>query len=244
MLIPLLVLIAAIGMMVVERWRPARPLPRVRGWWLRAIGANLVQAAIVVLAAPLWDPWLREHPWTDGVSLAPTVGAAVGYVAITFVYYFWHRARHEVPLLWRTFHQLHHSPARLEVVTSFYKHPAEILVNGVLSSVVLYGLCGLTVEAAAGATLLTGLAELFYHWNVRTPRWLGYFFQRPEMHRLHHAEGVHRYNYSDLPLWDLLFGTFRNPAVQDAPTGFGGEREQRLGAMLLGVDVQHEGGGR
>ena len=235
MTIPFVVLGAMLVMMAVERRRPAVALPRSRGWWPRAFAASAFQALVVVAAAPLWDGWLRDHALLDGASLGTEAGALLGYVVITFVYYFWHRARHEVPLLWRWLHQLHHSPTRLEVVASFYKHPFEILANGLLSSAVLYGLLGLSVPAAASATLLTGLAELVYHWNVRTPRWLGFFFQRPEMHRLHHAEGVHGYNYADLPLWDLLFGTFRNPVTQDAPMGFGSAAEQRVGAMLRGV---------
>ncbi|MEO0324531.1 MAG: sterol desaturase family protein [Myxococcota bacterium] len=237
MTLPLVVLAAMLAMMVVEARRPAVALPTSRGWWPRAIAASAFQAAVVVLAAPLWDGWLRAHALLDGAALGTSLGALVGYVVITFVYYGWHRARHEVPFLWRWFHQLHHSPTRLEVVASFYKHPFEILANGLLSSAVLYGLLGMSLAAAASATLLTGLAELVYHWNVRTPRWLGYLFQRPEMHRLHHAEGVHGYNYADLPLWDLLFGTFRNPATQDAPMGFGADAEQQVGAMLRGVDL-------
>ena len=58
--------------------------------------------------------------------LGRTGGAIVGYLVITFVYYWWHRARHEVPILWRCFHQVHHSPQRIEIITSFYKHPVEI----------------------------------------------------------------------------------------------------------------------
>ncbi|MBK9657441.1 MAG: sterol desaturase family protein [Rhodanobacteraceae bacterium] len=47
-------------------------------------------------------------------------------------------ARHQIPLLWRYLHRVHHSPARIEVLTSFYKHPLEILLNGVLMSSILY----------------------------------------------------------------------------------------------------------
>jgi len=47
----------------------------------------------------------------------------------------WHRARHESDFLWRWLHQVHHSPVRIEIMTTFYKHPVEQLVNGVLSSV-------------------------------------------------------------------------------------------------------------
>jgi sterol desaturase/sphingolipid hydroxylase (fatty acid hydroxylase superfamily) len=135
------------------------------------------------------------------------------------------------------FHQIHHSAQRIEIVTSFYKHPSEILANGLLSSVILYWVAGLGPEAASGAVLLTGLAELVYHWNVSTPHWLGYLFQRPESHCLHHQEGIHSYNYSDLPVWDMLFGTFRNPRQFTSRCGLGSEAEHRLGDMLLGVDV-------
>ena len=177
--------------------------------------------------------------------LGRTGGAIAGYLVITFVYYWWHRARHEIPILWRTFHQVHHSPQRIEIVTSFYKHPVEIAVNGVLSSAILYLLVGVGPTAGAYAVLLTGLAELFYHWNVSTPYWLGFLIQRPESHCVHHQEGLHRYNYADLPLWDMMFGTFRNPRRWEARCGFGAG-EHRWPEMLRGVDIhvaadaQHE----
>jgi sterol desaturase/sphingolipid hydroxylase (fatty acid hydroxylase superfamily) len=162
---------------------------------------------------------------------------ALGYLAITFIYYWWHRARHESALLWRLFHQVHHSPQRIEVITSFYKHPFEIVANGILSSAILYLLVGVSPEAAGLTVLLTGLAELFYHWNVATPYWLGFVFQRPESHCVHHQEGVHSFNYADLPLWDMLFGTFKNPRTWSARCGLGAENESRLLTMLAGRDV-------
>jgi len=146
-----------------------------------------------------------------------------------------------VPFLWRWFHQVHHSPQRIEIITTFYKHPLEVLLNGVISSAILYVGVGLDPRAASQAVLLTGLAELFYHWNVQTPRWLGFIFQRPESHCVHHQQDLHSYNYSDLPIWDMLFGTFRNPQEFEARCGFAGGREQRLGAMLGGVDVHERG---
>jgi len=38
-------------------------------------------------------------------------------------------------------------------------------------------------------------------------------------------------------MWDMLFGTFRNPKKWDARCGFGPAAEFRLGEMLRGVDV-------
>jgi sterol desaturase/sphingolipid hydroxylase (fatty acid hydroxylase superfamily) len=237
MFIPLFVLGVALVMIAVESLAPGRRWPAVEGWWLRAFLLNGFQAGSVFLAGAFWNDWMRAHRLLSAERLGTTGGAVVGYLAITFVYYWWHRWRHEIDFLWRFVHQVHHSPQRIEVITSFYKHPIEILVNGVLSSAIVYLGVGLTPSAAAGAVLLSGLAELFYHWNVRTPFWLGYLFQRPESHCVHHQEGVHSFNYSDLPVWDMLFGTFRNPRRFDARCGFGPERESRLGEMLLGVNV-------
>ena len=63
---------------------------------------------------------------------------SIVYFVATFVFYWWHRWRHEVPILWRWLHQLHHSPQRIEVITSFYKHPLEIAVNSVLSTAIVF----------------------------------------------------------------------------------------------------------
>lgn len=236
----LIVLATAAAMLVVERRRPGRHWPQVPSWMPRALALNAVQVGIVLVGGLTWDRWFPGRgPW-DGAALGTVGGTLVGYLAITFVYYWWHRARHEVGFLWRWVHQIHHSPQRLELLTSFYKHPLEIALNGALSSAILYLLVGVTPAAAALAVLLTGVAELFYHWNVRTPHWLGYVIQRPESHCVHHQHGRHRNNYSDLPLWDILFGTFENPRAQPRRCGFDEARELQLKSMLLGRDVHRE----
>ncbi len=236
MLITLIVVVAAIIMITCELIRPGRRWPAVTGWWLRAILFNAIQVVIVFAAGLVWDGWMIDHrPWRLD-TLGTTAGAIIGYLVITFIYYWWHRWRHEIPFLWRWLHQFHHSPQRIEIITSFYKHPLEIAINGLLSSAILYLLVGLTPQAAAVAVLMTGLAELFYHWNVPTPHWLGYIFQRPESHCVHHQENRHTNNFSDLPLWDILFGTFDNPKKWEARCGFA-QREHAIGAMLIGRDV-------
>ncbi len=233
----IVVLTAALCMLIVEaRWRASCD-PQRKHWWLRAIALTTLQAGIAFLATLNWEQALALHPLFDAGDLSVASGGILGYFVLTFVYYWWHRARHESPWLWRTLHQLHHSAARIELITSFYKHPLEILANGLLSALVLFALLGLPPAAAVFATTLSGLAELFYHWNVPTPYWLGYLFQRPEMHRVHHQRHRHRNNYSDLPLWDMLFGTFENPRRAPASCGFDEHRELDLVAMLMAHDV-------
>jgi sterol desaturase/sphingolipid hydroxylase (fatty acid hydroxylase superfamily) len=79
--------------------------------------------------------------------------------------------------------------------------------------------------------------SLFQHFNIRTPRWLGWLIQRPESHAVHHRRGLHAWNYSDLPLWDLLMGTCRNPRTFQGDVGFEGPAALALGPLLVGRDV-------
>ena len=234
----LVILVLAIAMIAVEVLWPGRRWPKVKGWLPRALALNAAQVLMVFLTGVTWDRWFPLLRLWDASGLGILPGALLGYLVITFVYYWWHRARHEIPLLWRWFHQVHHSPQRIEIVTSFYKHPIELLANGALSSFILYALVGLDASAGALAVGLTGIAELFYHWNVRTPYWLGFIVQRPESHCIHHRAGWHRSNYADLPVWDMLFGTFENPRRIDSPCGFGAAGEAALGRMLLGRDIE------
>jgi sterol desaturase/sphingolipid hydroxylase (fatty acid hydroxylase superfamily) len=228
------IVVLGLALMVLERVIPDRVLPRVQGWWLRVALLNAGQLAVVILAGLTWDRFLSrlsllslgERGW------ATPVQGVVGYLVASFVYYWWHRARHELNFLWLSCHQLHHSPQRIETITSFYKHPVELVANSLLSGALSYGLLGLEPAGAAWVTFFSAAAEYFYHLNIRTPRWVGFFIQRPEMHRIHHAFGVHYGNFGDLPIWDMLFGTYRNPAKFESPCGFKPEREARLGAML------------
>lgn len=237
MLVPIYVLIISLLMIFYETKQPGRSWPEVRGWWLRSAFLNGLQVLTVFLAGLGWDRWLLQfQPWALH-DLGNYTGGLLGYLAITFFFYWWHRIRHKSDFLWRWVHQVHHSPKRLEILTAFYKHPFEFIADSLLCSIILYSLLGLNPKAASHAVMLSALAELFYHWNVKTPYWVGFIFQRPESHCVHHQHGIHAFNYGDLPLWDMLFGTFRNPKEWNAQCGLGEEGEHRLPEMLFGVDV-------
>jgi sterol desaturase/sphingolipid hydroxylase (fatty acid hydroxylase superfamily) len=85
--------------------------------------------------------------------------------------------------------------------------------------------------------LATNFFSIFQHANIKTPRWLGYIVQRPESHTYHHAQGIHRFNYSDLPLFDIVFGTFRNPKDFEHNTGFYQGASLRIWEMLRAKDI-------
>ena len=166
----ILIVVSAVAgiMLFLERVRAGRSWPQVPGWWRRAALFNAAQVVLVLITGVVCNNWMLRHRLWSANGLGLTGGALVGYFVITFVYYWWHRWRHESPFLWRCLHQVHHSAQRLEVLTSFYKHPVEIFANCLLTSVILYWLVGLGPAAASLAVLLTGLGELFYHWNFNT----------------------------------------------------------------------------
>jgi sterol desaturase/sphingolipid hydroxylase (fatty acid hydroxylase superfamily) len=116
----------------------------------------------------------------------------------------------------------------------FYFHPLDVLGFTLVGSLCLVGLVGLSGEAAMLATIAAAFCSMFQHANVRTPRWLGWLITRPESHSLHHERGVHGWNYGDIPLWDMLFGTFRNPAQWHAQAGFFEGASARIWDLLRG----------
>ena len=95
---------------------------------------------------------------------------------------------------------------------------------------------GALVAPSAGEVLVDGEPV-----KERAPRQVGYVFQRPEMHRIHHEYGRHRNNYGDFVWWDMLFGTYENPPTFTSTCGFDDAREQMLLPMLAFQDVHREG---
>jgi len=170
--------------------------------------------------------------WIDN---PPVLNGLIGYLLVTFMNYWWHRLRHQSDLLWRSFHQIHHSTHRIQALAAFYSHPFDYLSTVLIVNFVAYALLGFSVESAAFTTAWVGVFEIWEHTNIRTPVWLGYVIARPEMHRIHHEFGKHQNNYG-LPLWDILFGTYENSNRQ-VDCGFARQREDRVLDMLLLRDV-------
>jgi sterol desaturase/sphingolipid hydroxylase (fatty acid hydroxylase superfamily) len=212
---------------------------RVRGWRARALVVTAVNFALSLAVGAAWVALFDGHSLFDGGALGVVGGAGLGVLVYEFVHYWYHRAAHRYDWLWRLGHQMHHSAESLDAWGAYYLHPLDAALFVSCSSLVLYPLLGLAPEAGALASALLSFLAIFQHANLRTPRWLGWFVQRPESHALHHARGVHRHNYADLPLWDALFGTLDNPASgsRRPAQGFYDGASARLADMLRFRDV-------
>jgi sterol desaturase/sphingolipid hydroxylase (fatty acid hydroxylase superfamily) len=231
----------AVGALLAERRWPAVRLPAVTGWTWRAGAFVLVEVLTVGFTLLLCGmgllAWAGAVPIFSLSEYPVAAQVAVNYLISTMVFYWWHRVRHDNHFLWLLTHQFHHSASRIETITAFYKHPLEVALDTALNFALSFLLLGVSVEAFIGHIAVVASMQLFVHMNFSTPRWLGCFIQRPEMHRIHHARDAHRDNYSDLPLWDMLFGTYCNPAIVSEPCGFTPTREARVRAMLACKDV-------
>lgn len=236
--VPVAILIIYFGLLALERFRPARQFAAVPRWrWVGLGFLTMLMALNGIIPALLPMEWIARHALLPGHQLGLVGGTLVGVLTVSLVDYGVHRLLHRSALLWRAMHQLHHSASRVDIYGSAYLHPLEVLVFVAEGVAVNVFLLGLSPEAGALSGLIAAFCAMFQHCNTRTPRWLGWFIQRPEAHLHHHERHVHGWNYSNIPLWDMLFGTWRNPVDFAGEVGFDGDRGQRLGAMLRGVDV-------
>jgi sterol desaturase/sphingolipid hydroxylase (fatty acid hydroxylase superfamily) len=222
---------------IVERVLRARPLPKVALWKTKGLVSFALMSLTGMFAPLLWLEFVSAHRLMNLEGLGVVGGTVVAFLGIQLVSYAWHRLMHNVPILWRWFHQLHHSAERLDIYGGVFFHPLDNLGFTFIQTVVPFFVLGVRAEAAIVAGLVGLFYSLFQHVNVRTPRWLGYVIQRPESHSVHHGRGIHAFNYGDFPLWDLLFGTFRNPEHFEVEAGFYDGASSRLVEMLVGRDV-------
>ena len=224
-------------LILLEALFPARPLPRVKGWKSRALVVFVFYFFLSSYLPLFWDETLARYQLFSLEGLNPLVGAGIGVLIYELLVYVWHRTMHRVHWIWRSFHQMHHSAERVDSYGAFYFSPLDIVGFTLLASLSLTVVVGLSAQAVTYFFYATTFLGVFQHTNIRTPQWLGYIVQRPESHSIHHGRGIHQYNYSDLPLFDILFGTFRNPKNFVRESGFYDGASAKIPQILLFKDI-------
>lgn len=214
-----------------------RAFPRIRLWRLKGAVSMLLYFTVATFAPLLWDGLLGRHTLFNAAALPLWAQIVGGFALLELGVYAWHRTMHNTPFLWRWFHQMHHSAERVDVWGAFYFSPLDMVGWALLGSLVLVGGFGISAGAAIVIGVFVAFLSMLQHANIRTPHWLGYLIIRPESHAAHHERGVHAFNYCDLPLWDMLFGTFKNPRRWEGEAGFWDGASTRIGPMLTGKDI-------
>jgi len=208
-------------------------------WRIYAGALNASNLVVVMAAGYIFSDWITLNSFSPlPATLDPISSSLIIFMVASFCAYWWHRLTHASDFLWRTVHQLHHSPARIEALTAFYVHPIDSFLAATLNATIAYVVFGASGLEAGLALTYTVIFNLVAHADVKTPWVLGLIIQRPEMHHFHHERDQHKSNYG-LPLWDMIFGTWRNPRERAPITcGFSSNKEERIGDMLLMRDVE------
>lgn len=212
-------------------------LPKIRFATLRGILAFAVFFYLSSYLPLFTDEFLASYQLVDLSALNTGLQVVIGLLLYQFVLYFWHRTMHRTDALWKVFHQMHHSSEKMDIPSTFYFSPMDMIGFTLLGSLVFALTIGLSPQAITVVILSLNFLSIFQHANIKTPVWLGYFIQRPEQHAVHHQRGVHGYNYSDFPIYDYFFGTFRNPDDFQDENGFYDGASTRVMDMVLFKDV-------
>jgi sterol desaturase/sphingolipid hydroxylase (fatty acid hydroxylase superfamily) len=227
-------------LMIAEELFPGRTLPKIKFWKLKGISAFIIYFFLSSYLPLIWNETLSNYQIFNLSALGNIWGAILALLIYDFGVYIWHRAMHKNNVLWRVFHQMHHSAERVDAYGAFFFSPMDMLGFTILTSLAMVWICGFTTEATIYAIYGATFLAVIQHANIKTPQWMGYIFQRPESHSMHHAKGIHAYNYSDLPLFDIILGTFRNPSEFSKETGFYLGASNKISDMILFKDINSD----
>lgn len=231
-----------LALFVLERWRPAAQPHLAEPGWRRLArnavlwAANTVLSPLVVLpisalaagAVPGWRP-----AWWSG-----TGGLLLDLALLDCLLYWWHRANHVVPLLWR-FHAVHHLDRFLDTTSAVRFHAGEVALSALARAGAIM-LLAIPLGSVLVFEMLVLMAAMFHHSNLRLPpaleRVLSLLMVTPSIHWVHH----HRRridtdaNYCTiLSLWDRLFASrSRHLRTPDMPIGVEGREEEDLLGLL------------
>jgi sterol desaturase/sphingolipid hydroxylase (fatty acid hydroxylase superfamily) len=257
----------------LEFWRPAeswneRGAVRTDVVYTLVHRLGLVPAMIFLLLTPIGatiDGYLRLNGYIPP-TVEQLIPRLVNWPFLTFLIYivlidlgeYWrHRLQHRLSWWW-ALHSIHHDQRQMTLWADDRNH----LLDDVLASV-WSGTIALLIGVAPAAFPLVMIAfrlvESLSHTNVRLGfgRLGGFLLVGPHYHRLHHDVEHARPPFDRkmgcnfaiiLPVWDLIFGTWRRAAGYP-PTGVaslagaaircGYLRHQLEGFRRLGAALRH-----
>jgi sterol desaturase/sphingolipid hydroxylase (fatty acid hydroxylase superfamily) len=199
-----------------------------------AMLARLVQGADpggLYSALAVWPLWLR----LPLVFLVNDLGV-----------YWYHRASHAYPLLWR-FHAIHHSAEHVDWLVNTRAHPVDMVFTRLAGLVPVYllGLAQTTprgLDPAVALVIILGtLWSFFIHANIRCRLGaLEWLVSSPAFHHWHHTNDEHRdRNFAAIfPLFDRVFGTAWLPGYWPPVYGIDAPVPPTLtGQLLVPLDV-------
>jgi len=232
-----------LAIILIENHWSASIVPlRIAGYgadWFARWGRNLGFFALNAGLAPLLvlpvTFYAAAHPlWTRPAFLSFPLALPLDLLILDCWIYWWHRANHELPILWR-FHEVHHRDEFLDATSAVRFHFGEVMISAVVRAVVIF-LLAIPLGSVIVFETLILLAAIFHHSNWRLPEAieprLARFIITPSLHWVHHhakKSDTDSIYGTVLSLWDRLFDSGPNiNRRRDMPIGVEGEEETGL----------------
>jgi sterol desaturase/sphingolipid hydroxylase (fatty acid hydroxylase superfamily) len=216
------------GLALLERVFPLERKQPVAPWLFNLACYALLLAISTVIAWAGWglviahaSAWLQLAPprlATPEGPLETWVRWTLVLVAFDFFNYWLHRANHALPVLW-ALHRFHHDERHLSAATSLRAHWLSVPLEQVFVLVPvawLLGLDALQGPVAFALTVLVAVSHMNCDFGLGR---LARVIVGPRYHRVHHDRDRqwHARNFANLmPIWDIAFGTFREPVAGGA----------------------------
>lgn len=217
---------------VVARSSASRLLRNGSLWLINSGLSPLLVVPLTVWAATASLDW--RPGWWSGWG-----GLLLDLLLLDFLIYWWHRANHELPFLWR-FHEVHHRDQFLDTTSAVRFHFGEVMLSALARAGIIW-LLGFPLSSVLLFEILVLMAAIFHHSNLRLPermeKNLSNLIITPALHWVHHhaRRKDTDSNYGTvLVLWDRLFGS-RNPRGRrlDMTIGVEGRAELPLHQLLF-----------
>jgi sterol desaturase/sphingolipid hydroxylase (fatty acid hydroxylase superfamily) len=212
------------------RW--GRVIRNLALWGLNAALAPLIVVPLTLAAAEQGLQW-RPEWWSGWGALALDI------LLLDLWIYWWHRANHNIQLLWR-FHEVHHLDQFLDSTSALRFHFGEVVLSSVVRAAVIVAL-GMPILSVIVFEILVLLAAIFHHSNLALPPRLEAALSRvvitPSIHWVHHhaIRADTDSNYGTIfSFWDPLFQSrSRTRRWVSMPIGVEGRRERGFLRLLV-----------
>jgi alkylglycerol monooxygenase len=194
----------------IDRRRGTGYYRRAAAWSDLATG-TVSQVCDLLLKAACLPAYVLvyEHARLFDLAGRPLLHWCVGLLGVDFLYYFWHRAGHEIRLMWAV-HSVHHQSEDMNLAVALRQPALQA------PSVVLFFLPLALVGVDPRVVMLAYTFNLIYQFGIHTElvRTLGpleWILNTPSHHRVHHGRNPQYLdkNYGGvLIVWDRMFGSF------------------------------------
>ncbi|WP_425391578.1 sterol desaturase family protein [Ekhidna sp.] len=141
------------------------------------------------------------------------------FLLVDLMYYWFHRASHEINFLWNTAHVVHHQSEDYNLSVAL----RQASFGGAFAMVFYLPLALIGFNTYAFLTV-KGLNLIYQFWIHteaidKMPKWFEYVFNTPSHHRVHHGRNpkyIDKNHAGTLMIWDRMFGTFQKE--EEKPT--------------------------